>query len=56
MKLHQMGEYLLQVVRDRLAQKEHLSEKEVLELLRETEHVLRELLARDVVTEDRESD
>jgi hypothetical protein len=49
MKLHQMGEDLVRTVREHLERPEHLSEREVRDLLREIEIVLRGLLARDVI-------
>lgn len=48
MKLHQRGVDLLLNVQDALGHVHQLSEKDFRELLRETETVLRELLARDV--------
>lgn len=52
MKLHQRGVDLLVNVQDALSHAHTLSEKDVRELLKETEFVLRQLLARDVPVED----
>jgi len=52
MKLHQRGVDLLLNVQDALEHMDKLSAKDVSDLLRETEIVLRELLARDVPVPD----
>lgn len=54
MRLHQRGVDLLVNVQDALEHFEKLSVEEVRALLRETEVVLRELLARDVPGPDPE--
>ncbi len=51
MKLHQRGLDLLLNVQDAMNHVERLREKDVRDLLSETEFVLRELLARDVPTQ-----
>lgn len=51
LKLHQRGLDLLLNVQDAMNHVERLREKDVRDLLSETEFVLRELLARDVPTE-----
>ncbi len=51
MKLHQRGLDLLLNVQDAMNHTDKLSEKDVSDLLREAEFVLRELLARDVPVE-----
>lgn len=48
MKLHQRGVDLLLNVQDALGHVDRLAERDVRDLLRETEIVLRDLLARDV--------
>ena len=48
MKLHQRGVDLLVNVQDALGHAHMLSEKDTRDLLKETEFVLRQLLARDV--------
>lgn len=54
MKLHQRGVDLLIRLRDALTHIDTLSEKEIRDLAREGEQVLRHLFARDLLVRDEE--